>query len=50
MFGFLELSDRVDYNPLDFCSAFKSGGESINVRLQQDVTEFVGKAFEGLED
>ena len=32
MFGYLELSDRVDYNPQEFCFAFKDfSGEPVNV-------------------
>ena len=34
MFGFLELSDRADYNPHEFCFSFKVGGEPVNVSIQ----------------
>jgi hypothetical protein len=37
MFGFLEMSDRQDYNPSDFCFSFKGiDSQPINVNIQQD--------------
>eukprot|EP01138_Halocafeteria_seosinensis_P000815 gb/GECG01000836.1/.p1 GENE.gb/GECG01000836.1/~~gb/GECG01000836.1/.p1 ORF type:complete len:3386 (+),score=415.52 gb/GECG01000836.1/:1-10158(+) len=41
LFGFLCLSDRQDYNPRPFCSAFRPLGEPVNVLQQQDAEEFV---------
>ena len=50
MFGFLELSDRMDYNPLEFCFAFKDfQGLPVNVCIQQDSQEFVNMIFDKLE-
>ena len=35
MFAFLELSDQGEYNPVDFCYAFKDyDGQPINVGVQ----------------
>jgi hypothetical protein len=35
--SFLELSERQDYNPKDFCFSFKDfDGRPTNVRIQQD--------------
>jgi hypothetical protein len=50
MFGFLELTDRQAYNPEDFCFTFKNGDQPINVRVQQDAQEFLGVAFDRLEN
>lgn len=51
MFGFLELSDRLDYEPHGFCFAFKDfQGEPVNVSLQQDAQEFVNMIFDKLEN
>ena len=37
MFSFLQLTDRQEYNPVEFCFAFKElGGNPTNVRVQQD--------------
>jgi ubiquitin carboxyl-terminal hydrolase 34 len=37
MFSHLEMTDRKEYNPADFCYAFKEpGGKPTNVRVQQD--------------
>lgn len=37
MFAFLECSDRLDYNPSDFCFAFKDfSGQPVDVSIQQD--------------
>ena len=34
MFAYLELSDRMDYNPIEFCYAFKDyAGEPINITV-----------------
>ena len=29
----MEQSDRVDYNPTDFCFSFKYAGEPVNVSI-----------------
>ena len=50
MFGFLELSDRQDYNPQEFCFAFKDhAGQPVNVSIQQDTQEFLNMIFDKLE-
>lgn len=50
MFGFLELSDRQDYNPYEFCFSFKDyTGAPVNVSVQQDTQEFLNMIFEKLE-
>ena len=50
MFGFLELSDRQDYNPQEFCFAFKDhAGQPVNVSVQQDTQEFLNMIFDKLE-
>ena len=50
MFGFLELSDRQDYNPHEFCFAFKDfQGNPVNVSIQQDAQEFLNMIFDKLE-
>lgn len=37
MFGNLELTERQDYTPDDFCFAFKDfEGQPVNVSIQQD--------------
>ncbi|CDW78148.1 ubiquitin carboxyl-terminal hydrolase family protein [Stylonychia lemnae] len=48
--GFLELSERQDYNPREFCFSFKDfAGQPTNVRIQQDSQEFLNLAFDRLE-
>ena len=50
MFAFLQLSDRVDYNPFEFCFSFKDPfGQSVNVGVQQDAQEFLNMIFDKLE-
>lgn len=50
MFGFLELTDRRDYNPHEFCFAFKDfSGTRVNVTEQQDAQEFLNTIFDRLE-
>lgn len=35
MFGFLKSSDRVDFNPTNFCGSYKDfSGEPVNVGIQ----------------
>lgn len=51
MFGFLELSERQDYNPFMFTFSFKDmDGNPTNTSLQQDSFEFVNVAFDRLEN
>lgn len=51
MFGFLELSDRQDYNPHEFCFSFKDhAGQPVNVGVQQDTQEFLNMVFDKLEN
>ena len=51
MFGFLELSDRQDYNPHEFCFSFKDfQGNPVNVSIQQDAQEFLNMIFDKLEN
>ena len=51
MFTFLDISNRIDYNPTDFCYSFKGlDGLATNIALQQDAQEFLGRLFEFLEN
>lgn len=51
LFAFLELSDRIDFNPQSFCFAFKDfQGNPVNVCVQQDAQEFVNMIFDKLEN
>ena len=44
------MTDRQDYNPVEFCFAFKDfDGNPTNVRVQQDAQEFLNLAFDRLE-
>lgn len=48
--AFLELSERQDYNPREFCFSFKDfDGQPTNVRIQQDAQEFLNLAFDRIE-
>ena len=49
IFTYLDQTNRMDYNPFDFCVAYKPFGESVNVMVQQDVQEFVAMFFDRLE-
>lgn len=46
MFNYLDKSNRLDYNPKDFCFAFD---KDIKVHVQEDTEEFVNKMFDRLE-
>lgn len=47
----LELSQRVDYNPQEFCFAFKDfEGNPTNLGEQKDAQEFLNMAFDRLEN
>ena len=51
MFSFLEVTDRVEYNPHAFCFAFKDfQGLPVNVSIQQDAQEFLNMIFDKLEN
>ena len=51
IFGFLELSDRQDYNPYEFCFSFKDfSGQPIDIMIQQDAQEFLNMIFDRLEN
>ena len=46
----LELSERSDYNPWEFCFAFKEfDGSPTNTGEQKDAQEFLSLAFDRLE-
>jgi len=46
----LELSERSDYNPYEFCFAFKDfEGNPTNVGEQKDAQEFLTSAFDRIE-
>jgi ubiquitin carboxyl-terminal hydrolase 34 len=48
--SFLELSERQDYNPREFCFSFKDfDGRPINTREQKDTQEFLNVVFDRLE-
>lgn len=47
----LELSERTDYNPWEFCFAFKEfDGAPTNTAEQKDAQEFLNVAFDRLEN
>lgn len=47
----LQESEKEYFEPFGFCQAFKCyDGEPINVRVQQDVDEFLSLLFDKLED
>jgi ubiquitin carboxyl-terminal hydrolase 34 len=51
MFAYLDRSERKDYNPIDFCFAFKDfSGNPVNVNIQQDTQEFLNVFFDKLEN
>ena len=51
MFGFLDLTDRQDYNPSDFCFSYKDfDGQPVKTGVQLDTQEFLNRIFEKLED
>lgn len=50
MFANLELTERQDYTPDDFCFAFKDfEGQPVNVSVQQDSQEFLNIFFDRIE-
>jgi hypothetical protein len=47
----LELSPRMDYNPTEFCFAFKDfEGNPTNLGEQKDAQEFLNMLFDRLEN
>ena len=51
LFSFLELTERQDYDPSNFCFAFKDlEGKPTNTSLQQDAHEFLNLIFDRLEN
>lgn len=47
----LELSERHDYQPLEFCFAFKDfDGNPTNTAEQKDAQEFLNMAFDRIEN
>ena len=50
MLSFLELSDRSNYNPFEFCFSFKElDGSPTKIGEQQDTEEFFNKFMERIE-
>jgi len=50
MFGFLEMTDRQAYDPLEFCFSYKDfDGSPTNTAEQKDSNEFLNIFFERLE-
>jgi ubiquitin carboxyl-terminal hydrolase 34 len=44
------LSDRLDYNPSDFCFSFKDyTGMPVDLNVQQDAQEFLNILFDQIE-
>merc|ERR1711957_120381 len=51
MFVFLDYSIRGEFNPRPFCHSFKDyDGQPINVNIQNDAQEFLGRLFDKVED
>ena len=51
MMAHLELSERQEYNPFDFCFSFKDfDGNPTNTSIQQDCQEFLNILFDRLEN
>jgi ubiquitin carboxyl-terminal hydrolase 34 len=51
MFTYLTFSDKMDYNPKDFCFSYKDfDGNPINVRTQQDSQEFYNNLCDKIEN
>ena len=49
-FGFLEASDRQDYNPIGFCQTYRDpDGNPVNVNVQQDAQEFLNFFMDKVE-
>ena len=51
MYTYLTFSDKMDYNPGDFCYSYKDfDGNPINVRAQQDSQEFYNNLCDKIEN
>lgn len=51
LFAFLGSTQRLDYNPQDFCFAWKGvDGQPVNVLIQQDAQEFTSMILDRLEE
>ena len=51
MYTYLTLSEKEDYNPKNFCKAFKDfDGNPINIMIQQDSQEFFNNFFDKMEN
>ena len=51
MYSYLTLSEKEDYNPKNFCKAFKDfDGNPINILVQQDSQEFFNNFFDKMEN
>lgn len=51
MFSYLDMSERMDYNPLGFCYSFKDwDGNPTNTSIQQDTQEFLNMFFDKMEN
>lgn len=49
MFANLELTERQEYDPNEFCFSFKDfDGNPVNVSIQQDAQEFLNMLFDRL--
>ena len=50
LFSFLTKTERMDYNPQDFCYSWKGyDGQPVNVLMQQDAQEFTSMFLDRLE-
>jgi ubiquitin C-terminal hydrolase len=50
MMAYLDVSDRKDFNPVEFCFAYKDHtGEPTNVSIQMDADEFIKVLLDRLE-
>jgi|JI61114C2RNA_FD_contig_121_24563_length_4631_multi_2_in_0_out_0_3 ubiquitin carboxyl-terminal hydrolase 34 len=50
LFSFLTKTERMDYNPQDFCYSWKGyDGQPVNVLMQQDAQEFTSMLLDRLE-
>ena len=50
MFSYLDLSQREDYNPFDFCYSYKDfEGKPTNLTVQQDSQEFLANFLDKME-
>jgi ubiquitin carboxyl-terminal hydrolase 34 len=51
LFGYLSKTERMEYNPQDFCFSWKDmNGEPANLIIQQDAQEFISMLLDRLEE